>query len=433
VFPFLRRILTYATRWTLIVALLSLATGSAVALFLWSLDEATRLRFEHPWLLYGLPFGGLVVSAVYARWGTKAERGNNIIIETLHSPASSSVPFRMAPFVLVGTLATHLFGGSAGREGTAVQMGGGIAGGMDRWLRLDEDDFGVLLRAGVAAGFAAVFGTPLAGAIFAFEFPGYGRPRFRAIAPALGAAFLADRVTLAWGIEHTQYHISSVAHEGFAHEAGLIARIAIAGVAFGIAGASFARGTRLASRGYARLVRWPVLRPAVAGLLVIGVTLALGTRAYLGLGITSPDSSHTTIVSSFAEGGANNFAWLWKGLLTVLTVGGGFKGGEVTPLFYIGASLGNVMGELLRAPIDLFAGLGFVAVFAGAANAPLTCTVMGAELFGVSHSPFLALACVVSYVVSGRATIYTAQRARRWRTKRRLGFNRHAESERRQE
>ena len=215
-------------RWTLFVTLLSAATGSAVAFFLWSLDEATQLRFEHPWLLYLLPVGGIAVSVAYARWGADADRGSNLVIEAAHRP-STTIPFRMAPFVLVGTVVTHLLGGSAGREGTAVQMGAGIAGGMNRCLKLNGDERGILLRASVAAGFAAVFGTPLAGAMFAFEFPGYRRPRVRALLPVLGASLLADQVTLAWGIEHTQYHIAALAQEGFGHQASLIARAALAG------------------------------------------------------------------------------------------------------------------------------------------------------------------------------------------------------------
>ncbi len=401
----------YLARWAVLVAPLAVVTGSAVALFLWLLEKATDARFDQPGLLYLLPLAGLVVSVIYRRFGAHAERGNNLIFEEIRTPGAG-VPARMAPLVFAGTVITHLFGGSAGREGTALQMGGGIAGGMGRWLRLNPAQLRVFLMAGVAAGFGAVFGTPFAGAIFATEVLVAGRLEYAALLPALIAAVIADWTTAAWGIEHTNYEVATIAvtPDGLPFSLLLMAKVVLASAAFGFASVLFAESVHAVGRFTQATIRRPEFRPVVGGVAVIALVLATGTRDYLGLGLSSPVAGATTIVSSFHDGGASPFAWLAKTVFTAVTLGSGFKGGEVTPLFYVGASLGNTLAGVLHAPVDLFASLGFVAVFAGAANAPVASTVMGIELFGAGNSVYLAVACFVSYLVSGHGGIYVAQR-----------------------
>jgi H+/Cl- antiporter ClcA len=420
------RLAIFLAKWLAIVTPLGILVGSAVAFFLWSLDRVTELQWSFPWLLFLLPVAGILTGWIYQRWGRESEAGNNLIIEQIHQPGGG-VPIAMLPLVLFGTLLTHLFGGSAGREGTAVQMGGSLASLLGRWLSLDEDDTKILLCAGVAAGFGAVFGTPLAGAVFALEIVAFGTITTRGLVPALLAAVIADQVTLTWGIGHTHYpitfagEISSSSRYLPAIDPWLLAKIALAAVCFGLLSVLFVEATHFIKWAFKRWIPLPWLRPAIGGLAVIILVWVCGTRDYLGLGVVGNPSisGAVSISSSFQEGGAGWFSWLWKGVFTAVTVGSGFKGGEVTPLFFMGASLGCVLAGLLSAPVDLMAGLGFVAVFCGATNTPLACTLMAVELFG-PHSEgligsgfvvYAAAACFISYFFSGHSTIYAAQRA----------------------
>ena len=396
-----------ALKWAALVIPMAMAVGSACAFFLWSLDAVTGLRFQNPWLLYLLPVAGVAVGLVYHRWGKSAEGGSNLIMDEIHQPGAG-VPRRLAPLVLFGTLVTHLFGGSVGREGTAVQMGGSLAGGFARLLKLAPSDVRVLLMAGVAAGFGAVFGTPVAGAVFAIEVLTIGRMHYGALLPCFLASVTADWTCHAWGIGHTQYAIGFGG--AFKIDALVLAKVVVAAGAFGIVAALFSELSHTLHGWFKRLVPSAPLRPLLGGVLVIGLTLLLGTRDYLGLGVTNPDPKAVSIVSFFTSPEIHPWAWWWKILFTAVTLGSGFKGGEVTPLFFIGAALGNALAGLMGAPTDLFAALGFVAVFAGATKTPLACTILGIELFGGEHVVPLATACFIAYRCSGRSGIYLSQR-----------------------
>ena len=417
----------YAARWVLIAVPTGAVIGVAVAGFLWLLERATDARFRHPWLLFLLPIGGVGVGLLYHRFGKSVEGGNNLVMEQVHEPGGG-VPARMVPLVLVGTVLTHLFGGSAGREGTAVQMGGSIASRAGRLLGMDAADTRTLLMAGIAGGFGAVFGTPLTGALFALEVLAIGVVNYGAILPCLIASVAGDWTTRALlaplGMGHTGYHIGSLAAVQLVSRVPglnglLLAKVALASVAFGLASVVFAELTHGLHRAVAWLMPVPYLRPAIGGVVVIGLALAVGPD-YLGLGVAA-DPNHpaqVSILSCFRPGGATALSWWWKILFTAVTLSCGFKGGEVTPLFFVGAALGNATGRLLHAPVDLFAGLGFVGVFAGATNTPVACTVMGIELFAASQPDllnngfvvYLATACFVAYLMSGHSGIYLSQR-----------------------
>ena len=398
-------------KWTALVLPVAVLSGSASALFLWALDQVTHVRWSHPWLLWLLPVGGVAVGLLYHWLGRRAEGGNNLIMDEIHEPGGG-VPARMAPLVLVGTLITHLFGGSAGREGTAVQMGGSLASAYGRLARFGPENMRVLLMAGIAAGFGSVFGTPLTGAIFAMEVLVIGRMQYTALIPVLVASVVGDQTCSAWGIQHTAYHISFAETTGHLARLDwlLLAKVVLAAMAFGLTSQMFSAVSHGLQSLFKRLIPYAPLRPAVGGALVIGFVWLLGTRDYLGIGVTAPEAGATTILSAFTEGGATPWSWWWKLLLTAITLASGFKGGEVTPLFFIGATLGNTLAWLCHAPVDLFAGLGFIAVFAGATNTPLACTVMGIELFGSPYAVYFAVACFVAYFFSGHSGIYGAQR-----------------------
>lgn len=393
--------------WTLLTLLLAGGTGSLVAFFLWSLDEVTSLRWHNQWLLYLLPLAGVVIHFLYKLWGKSAERGNNLIIDEIHEPGGG-VPVRMAPLILVTTVITHLFGGSAGREGTAVQIGGSIAGGLAEKFRLNKAERRLLLTMGIAAGFGAVFGTPLAGAVFALEVLVVGRPDFRNLLPCLIAGYLGDKVCTLWGITHVHYAV--VQPSSFIPDVWLVGKAIVIGGASGLAARLFSLTSHGLKEVANKFIRPPWLIPLIGAVVVILLVYVTGTTDYLGLGVTTNDGKGISIVNAFSGHQALANAWVWKLVFTVVTLSLGFKGGEVTPLFFIGAWLGHSLAFLLGAPVDICAALGFIAVFAGATNTPIACVIMGVELFGMGSFIYYVLACEAAFLLSGPVGIYTAQR-----------------------
>jgi H+/Cl- antiporter ClcA len=408
-------ILHYIIRWVLITIPVAVAIGSMVAQFLWLLNWAIHYRFAHKWLLYLLPAAGVLIHFLYKLYGQSAERGNNLIIDEIHEPGAG-VPRRMAPLILLTTVITHLFGGSAGREGTAVQIGGSIANMLGTWFKLNAPDKRVILTAGVAAGFGAVFGTPLAGAVFAMEVLMVGRIQYNALLPCLVAGLVGDATVAAWGVHHTHYNISYVAvgQNIYGHHLAinfwLLLKVILASICFGLAAYAFASTAHGVKSIANRLIKTSWMIPVCGGLIIILLTFLIGKPDYLSLGVDPEYPGAITVVSAFQQGGAHVLSWFWKLVYTCITLGTGFKGGEVTPLFYIGATLGNTLANLLNAPVSLFAALGFIAVFSGATNTPLACTLMGIELFGSEHALLFAVACFVAYYCSGKTSIYSAQR-----------------------
>ncbi|SEU21656.1 chloride channel protein [Stigmatella erecta] len=396
-----RQSLRALAQWVVLGTLVGAVCGVASAGFLFLLEEATATREHHAWLVYALPGAGLAVGALYARWGASIRGGNNLILDTVHE-GDRQVPLRMAPLVLLGTVLTHLFGGSAGREGTAVQMGGSLADAIAHRFRVSPDTRRELLAAGIAGGFGSVFGTPIAGAVFGLEVLVVGRLGYEALLPALIASVVGDLTTRGLGIVHTAYPAPGV----LPLTGGVLAKWLVFAVAVAAVAVLFVEGThrlKQALEGRIPALPW---RMAAGGLAVVGLWQLAGTDMYLGLGVP-------TLVRAFVDPSLPVSAFAWKLVFTAVTLGAGFLGGEVTPLFFIGAALGNVLARLLGLPLDLGAAVGMAALFAAAANTPLALSIMAVELVGASVLPHVAIVATGAYLLTGHRGIYPAQRIAR--------------------
>lgn len=392
-----REIAQYFILWLVLAALVGILSGSASAIFLVSLDWATNFREAHSWLIALLPLAGFGIGYVYYHFGANSSKGNNLLLDELYQ-SKNPIPLRMTPLVLFGTIFTHLFGGSAGREGTAVQMGGSLADQLTKLFALEKENRRIILICGIAGGFASVFGTPLAGAIFSLEWMLVRKFRWKSVFPAFFAAFVADwTCSLVWGVGHTHYSIPEVP----VHSLVNLAWVIPAGIAFGFSARLFAETGHAISKVFTKTIAYPPLRPVLGGILIALILYFSGTTTYIGLGVPR-------IVEAF-ETPLPWYDWLVKTGLTGLTLGSGFKGGEVTPLFFTGATLGNALSAWIPLPLALLAGMGFVGVFSGATNTPIACTVMGMELFGYEAGIFLGLACLIAYFFSGKGSIYASQ------------------------
>lgn len=383
-------------QWVAVIIITSIIIGTLSALFLSGLEWVTEVRTFNFWLVILLPLGGLLIGYIYYHFGKGVEGGNNRLIHEMIL-VDKKIHWKMTPLVLFGTWLTHLFGGSAGREGTAVQMGGAIAdqfSGLFGWGKRERK---VLLKAGVAAGFAGVFGTPLAGIIFAYELARDQKFDFFGVLPIVLSAVIADVVCHAWGVGHTNYQITE--YPELSGKAFIF--VCLAGLFFGLTALCFNYAKVFFTNQFNRMIKYPPLRPFVGGCLLVLVVLLLSTTKYLGLGIS-------VIQASFLEQQSYE-VFVVKLLLTALTLGAGFKGGEATPLFFMGATLGSALVILLPLPVSFLAALGFVAVFAGATNTPLASSIIGAELFGWEVLPYALIVCWIAYFLSGQTSVYARQ------------------------
>ncbi len=363
-------------------------------------EEATHLRQQHGWLLWLLPLGGVTIVFLYRRCGVPRDRGTNLVIESVRS--GEKLPLVMAPLIFVSSVITHLLGGSAGREGAALQIGGSIGAWMGRRVKLSPPDLRVMTMCGMSAVFSAVFGTPITAAVFALEVVNVGLFYYAAMAPCLMAAAVSFGVALALGVAPVGFVVP-----GFpALSPMAVAQVVVLGALSALVSILFCQGMHLASSLYQKFFQNPYLRAAVGGCLVVAVSLALGTRDYNGAGMD--------VITRAINGEAFPVAFLLKLLLTALTLGAGFKGGEIVPSFFVGATFGCVVGPLLGLDPGFAASIGLAAVFCGVVNCPLASLLLCVELFGsgsgVHQLLLYAIACAVSYMLSGYHSLYSGQK-----------------------
>jgi H+/Cl- antiporter ClcA len=395
-FQKIKKTMLIQLKWLFICGLIGIFSGSASAFFLVALEYVTQIRNHNSWIIWFLPLGGLLIGYLYYYLDARITKGNNLLLEEYNKP-EKKIPFLMAPVVLLGTLITHLFGGSAGREGTAVQMGGAIADLCTPLFKLNDPERRILIILGISAGFASVFGTPLAGALFALEVVFFCKINFKSIILSFTAAYIAYFTVEFWNIKHTHYSIPIVPDLNFTS----IFWILFASILFGFAALLFSRSTHFWGKLFSKTIKYPPLRPFIGGIIIALVVYFIGTTKYIGLGVPM-------IVEAFSIHNAP-YDFLLKILFTGFTLGAGFKGGEVTPLFFVGATLGSALSLVIPLPIAFLAGLGFVAVFSGATHTPIACTVMGIELFGLHSGFYIGFACIIAYFFSGSIGIYKSQ------------------------
>ena len=380
---------------------MGVASGVASGVFLLLLAYATGIRLAHEWLVYALPVAGIGIGLVYERWGAAIKGGNNLVLDTIHED-SAQLPLRMAPMVLIGTVLTHVFGGSAGREGTALQMGASLADAIAHRFKVSPETRRQLLAAGIAGGFGSVFGTPIAGTLFGLEVVSVGFLEYDAVVPALVASLVGNFVTLRFGVVHTAY--PQIAYLELTPL--VLGKLSFVAGAMALTAVAFVELThRLKHVLEARFSRLPV-RMFVGGLAIVVMWKLVGTNDYLGLGVPM-------IERAFTDPHLPWFAFAVKLVFTAVTLAAGFVGGEVTPLFFVGATLGSVLARVLGLPIELGAGLGVAAIFGAAANTPIALSIMAVELLGGHAFPHVLVVSVLAYVLSGHRGIYPSQRLRR--------------------
>lgn len=386
----------YASKWLFISLVIALLSGFGSFVFLFLLDWVTNERIQNQYYLYYLPFAGLFIGLVYHYYGKDSLGGNNTVIEEAEHP-QKIISYKMAPLVLITTIITHLVGGSAGREGTAIQMSASLSDQLNKLFKFSDNDRKGIIKAAIAGGFASVFGTPLAGALFALELTKVGKINYSYLFPITITAILSHYFCMLFGAKHTAYLINFVPELTLNNFLWVV----FCGILFGMAAIIYVQLSDCFSKAFIKLISYAPLRPFFGGIVLLILFLIFDLDIYQGLGIE-------TIVNSFSVT-QSPAVFILKILLTTFTLSAGFKGGEVTPLFFIGATLGSALFIFVPLPVSLLAGLGFMAVFAGCTNTPLACTMMGIELFGAEAAVFLAIACVVAYLVSGKHSIYVSQ------------------------
>ena len=379
-------------KWMVLGGVIGLVGGIIGSLFHIGVDTATQVRLAHSWVLYLMPVGGLAIVGLYRLTKTEG-KGTNDIIASVHF--GEQVPGLLVPVIFVSTVITHLCGGSAGREGAALQIGGGIGYQAGRLLRLGEKDLPLATLCGMSGVFAALFGTPLTATVFALEVISVGVLYYAGLVPCLTAALTGYLVSVLMGVPPTRF---TVTVPGL--EVRTMLLVMVLALLCAVVSILFCRGLHGVEHLLKRTLKNPYLRVAVGAAVLIGLTL-LTNGDYNGAGME--------VISRAIAGQADPWAWVWKLLFTAITIGCGFKGGEVVPSFFVGAAFGCVAAGWLGLPAGFGAAMGLVSVFCGAVNCPLASIILSVELFGSGDLLYFAMACSISYLISGYCGLYSSQ------------------------
>lgn len=392
-----RTFLLTLTRWVLWGSLIGIIVGSASAFLINFNDFLTEVREANPFLLFLLPLGGIVIGYIYMYYGKGSRKGNDLVLEYIHH-GQGEVPLRMGPIVYLCTFITQLLGGSTGREGAAIQMGASIAEGVNKLFKVDTIDRKILVISGISGGFGSAFGAPLAGTLFGMEAIVIGKTKYEALIPCFVASLVGHYVATAWGIQHEHFIIESVPD---INTINLMKVIGLS-IIFSFTSVLYSQLRHGVKRFSDKYLKNLMIRAFVGGIVIVALTYIIGSRDYLGRGLP--------MVQRAFEGDVPSSAFLWKIIFTAITMGTGFRGGEVIPLFFIGATLGNTLSNLIGMPPSFLAALGTIAVFAGATNTPISAFIFSIEMFEGKGITYFFMACLISFIFSGHHGIYASQK-----------------------
>ena len=383
-------------RWVIFAILSGLIVGGIGTLFYFGMYLVTLTRTKNPWLIFLLPVSGLVIVGCYRLLHDEKDTGTNLVLSAIHS--DEELPLRMAPLIFLSTLITHLFGGSAGREGAALQLGGSIGNGLGKLFRFDDKDKHIMIMCGMSAAFSALFGTPMAAAVFSMEVVSVGVMYYAALVPCVISSLVASMVARYFGVSQELFLIDNIPAFRF------LPAVKISVLAVLCAGVSILFCIMLHSSDhlYKRFFKNAYIRIFVGGCLVIALTLLVGDQTYNGAGMN--------MIEQYMQGQVPPEAFILKMLFTAVTLGAGFKGGEIVPSFFTGAAFGCLFGNILGFSPSLCTAVGMTAVFCGVTNCPITALLISFELFGYDAMPYFLLAVAFSYMLSGYYGLYSSQK-----------------------
>lgn len=383
-------------KWLLAAVAVGCIGGVTGSIFHESVDFATEFRYEHPWVIFLLPLGGAVIAASYALFKSKGKIDTNRVIEAARD--GETVPLVMAPLIFMGTVITHLLGGSAGREGAALQLGGSIGYNMGKVFRLNKSDVHIIVMSGMSSVFAALFGTPLTAAFFALEVTRVGVMHYAGLVPCVISSVTAYKIAQEFGISPVRFDIELPGE----FSAGLLANVIVLSLLCAVVSILFCAVIKKTEDIMEKFIPNNYWRAVIGGAIIVILTLVLGTHDYNGAGME--------VITRALGGEARAWDFLLKIIFTAVTISAGFKGGEIVPTFFIGSTFGCVAGALLGINPGFAAAIGFTALFCGVVNCPVASVMLACEVFGGASLPAFAVACAVSYMMSGYYGLYKSQK-----------------------
>lgn len=385
-----------SVKWVVFAVLSGIIVGSAGTLFYLAMGLVTLVRTKNPWLIFLLPIGGLLIVGAYRLLHDERDTGTNLVLSAIHS--GDELPLRMAPLIFISTLITHLFGGSAGREGAALQLGGSIGNALGKLFHFDEKDKHIMIMCGMSAAFSAMFGTPMAAAIFSMEVVSVGIMYYAALVPCVISSLIAHAIATSFGVTPDGFPLGRI--PSFTVTSAV--EISFLAILCALVSILFCVMLHQSGRLYKKLFPNAYVRVFAGGCVVIVMTLLVGDQTYNGTGIN--------IIAKCMDGSVRPEAFLLKMLFTAATLGAGYKGGEIVPSLFTGAAFGCLFGNLLGFSPTLCTAVGMSAVFCGVTNCPITSLLISFELFGYDGMPFFLLAVAFSYMLSGYFGLYQSQK-----------------------
>lgn len=383
-------------KWILFATLTGAVVGLFSSTFAKCLHDVTAVRLAHPQIIYCLPLGGLIIVFMYSVFGMQKDPGTNVLLAAVHK-RDKDVPILLAPAIFFATVTTHLFGGSAGREGAALQMGGSLGNSIGRLFKLNDRDRKVLVMSGMSAAFSAVFGTPLAAAIFPMEMISVGIIQYSALLPCVFSAFVAGQFASSMGISPESFIIQYIPVTNIPDTG----KVVLLGIGCAVISVLFVAILRIVGEIYGRTIQNPYLRVIVGGFIMMGCVYLLGSMDFCGAG--------TGLIEEAIHGETHWYTFLLKMLLTAITLGAGYKGGEIVPAFTAGATFGCLFGQLVGLSPSMCAAIGMIAVFCGVTNCPISSMLIGFELFGFKAAGYFLIAIAVTFLFSGYKGLYKEQ------------------------